>query len=136
MRAILLALALSVLFAPPVYALSCAPPTLDGRAVVSAPAIFVGHAEKVLSETPKNSTLASAVFAVRVTKAWKGVKEGDVVPVRRNVSWGDYFETGRDYVIFIERREGDVLHVGLCGLTAPADDASETIAFLDKTFGK
>ncbi len=116
----------------PAHALSCAAPQLTAHTLESAAAIFEGvvvadrrddvnivpGAEEALDKNVSYSFL--------VSKAWKGVTDGETVTVRRNVYWGDGFHMGKAYLVFAERKDQDgVFLSGLCGLTTELEHADE-----------
>ncbi len=111
------------------HALSCAPPVLDKELVKSSSIIFEGTVQKsralnMLEKTKRfikkrggdKSNLLMYEFIV--TRAWKGVKIGDIVKVLRNTYWGDEFRVdGTIYLAIGLEKEHDYYRAHLCGAT-------------------
>lgn len=130
-------------FAPvAAHALSCAPPQHTKHSVDNAAAIFegvvVGDRREDVNIKPGDTVALdkNVSYSFLVSRAWKGVTDGETVVVRRNVYWGDGFQMGGTYLVFAERRDTDgVLVAGLCGLTGGLEYADETRKFLAETLG-
>ncbi|MBW7911973.1 MAG: hypothetical protein H3C49_11985 [Alphaproteobacteria bacterium] len=124
------------------HALSCAPPQHTKHSVDNAAAIFEGvvvgdrRADANIKPGDAAALDKTVSFSFLVSRAWKGVTDGETVVVRRNVYWGDGFQMGGTYLVFAERRDADgVLVAGLCGLTGGLEYAGETRKFLAETLG-
>lgn len=144
MRMCILALLAFQMASAPAFALSCAPPVMNEQAVEGALAIFEGVVEEANQDAflppaethSKNDMGKSGLFVFRVTKAWKGVKEGEQVKIRRNTYWGDDFPVGHRYLVVAEQEKDGVLQAGLCGPTMPLEHAGKEQEFLKKHFGE
>lgn len=119
------------------FALSCAPAQLTPHAADSAAAIFEGvvvgdrRADVNIVPGSQEALEKNVTYSFLVSKAWKGVTDGETVAVRRNIYWGDGFRMGQAYLVVAERRDRDsVLLSGLCGLTKPLAGAAEEQAWL------
>ncbi len=143
-RRLLAATAAAFLFFAPAtaHALSCAPPQYTKQSVDNAAAIFEGvvvgdRRDDVNVKPGQEAALDKSVsYSFLVSRAWKGVTDGETVVVRRNIYWGDGFQMGGTYLVFAERRDADgVLVAGLCGLTGGLEYAGETRKFLAETLG-
>lgn len=127
-------------FAPAARALSCTEPELTPYAVQSAAAIFEGvvvgerRPDAGIKPGADRASYRHVTFTFQVSKAWKGVTDGETVAVKRNVYWGDYFQMGKAYLVFAEQRDNEgVLMSGLCGLTTDLEGAGKTRQWLAGT---
>lgn len=124
------------MFSTPAFALSCAEPVMNAQAVANAQAIFEGTVVEAdenafpSDSVRKDAMGKSGLYTFRVTKAWKGVQEGDMVKIRRNTYWGDGFVKDADYLIVAETQTDGVLVAGLCGLSMPLNHAAKSLEYL------
>lgn len=109
----------------PAHALSCAPPQLTQHTLESAAAIFEGvvvadrRDDVNIVPGSEEALDKNVTYSFLVSKAWKGVTDGETVNVRRNIYWGDGFQMGKAYLVFAERKDQEgVFLAGLCGLTS------------------
>lgn len=116
--------------ASPAWALSCIEPQLTQKAVDEAGAIFEGvvvadrRPDMRIRPGSEEAMHQNVTYSFQVTKAWKGVTEGETVPVSRNVYWGGSFYLGSIYLVFAEGRDENGLFLArLCGLTTALENA-------------
>lgn len=137
MRIFVFSLLSLLAFASPAFALSCEVPVMNGEAVEKAKAIFEGAVVEAdenafpSDKVRKDEMGKSGLYTFKVIKAWKGVKEGDLVKIRRNTYWGDGFAKDADYLIVAESEKGGVLVAGLCGLSMPLQYAAKSLEYLE-----
>ncbi len=114
-----------------VHALSCAVPQVDDKVIEGALVIFegvvqssrgLGFIEKLNLKTGDLNQIGGKlkdlrVYVFRVTKTWKGAKQGEEVQVLRNTYWGDGFLDEGKYLVVSSEKYGDLYHSHLCGPT-------------------
>lgn len=123
-------LALSGLFfAPPAWALSCAPAQFNESTIENAAAVFEG---KALGIVPGKSAENKVVYKFGVNRGFKGVSGGFITYVEVNAIWGDRFEIGKDYLVVASEKNGDAWVSPLCGTTAPAEFATAQLKLLEQ----
>lgn len=124
-------------YAAPAQALSCIEPQLTRQSVENAAAIFEGvvvgdrRPDMRIREGEDAALDQNVTYSFLVSKAWKGVTEGETVAVSRNIYWGGSFYMGAAYLVFAEGRdENGLLQVRLCGLTTSLENAAQLQAAL------
>ncbi len=113
------------------HALSCAVPQVNDKVIEGALIIFEGilKSSRGLSNFEKlKFTVADLhqmggalkdlkVYTFRITKAWKGAKQGQDVQVLRNTYWGRGFLEETKYLVVSSEKYGELYFSHLCGPT-------------------
>src|SRR5436189_2630892 len=103
------------------------------QAYGSAKAVFVGKviegkAAERMSDMVTSGT-KDLTFKFSVSRAFLGVKKGDVVSVHTGFGFGDCgfpFEKGEDYVVYASENNG-ILRTGICSRTRHISDADDEL---------
>lgn len=113
----------------PARTCSCLPPPPPAKAFAEADAVLMG---KVVSFELLPS-MDRRMAGIAVLKIWKGEKNDadSIFTGPHSAACGYDFEVGQTYVIYAFKDEGGKLYTHLCTRTAPVEQATEDLKFLE-----
>lgn len=118
------------------YACSCVPQGPVKEALAQADAVFAGKVTEIVKPKPNAQGIISSADPVQVTfdvsTSWKGVttKQVTIKTALDSASCGFAFEAGKEYLVYSNKDETNVLKTSICSRTQALTVASEDLASL------